>query len=358
MKTVAFLFGGVSTEHEVSRMSATSVIGNADSSKYNKVLVGITKDGRWYHYTGPVEDILNGDWEKNGHITPAVLSPDAGHKGLILLEEDSWKLLPVDVVFPVLHGRNGEDGTVQGLLEMSGIPYVGCGVAASANCMDKAIAKIIFNAHSIPNAAWLLAEPGVMEDAAAFARRVEETLGWPAFVKPANSGSSVGVSRAEDAGELERALKEAFRYDAKVIVEECLVGDEVEAAVMGNSHPEAAAVVGEIVPVRGLYDYEGKYIDGSTELHIPARIDREDAAQMREIAVKAYKALGCEGLSRVDFFIRRGMPAGQRVVLNEINTLPGFTNISMYPKLFMASGLSYAGIIDRLIELALERAGR
>lgn len=358
MKTIAFLFGGASTEHEVSRMSATSVISNADSEKYRKVLIGITKDGRWLHYTGPVEDIITGAWETNGHTTQAFLSPDSTTKGLVVLGEKTWEIIPIDVVFPVLHGRNGEDGTIQGLLDMAGIPYVGCGVIASANCMDKAYAKIIFTACGIPNARWIEAGPADLDGFDTLESRVAQELAYPVFVKPANSGSSVGVSKADDKAALRKALVEALDFDSKVVIEECLRGHEVEAAVMGNHDPIVSDVVGEIVPVRGLYDYEGKYLDGSTELFIPARIDAADAQQMRELAKQGYKALGCTGLSRVDFFVLYDAPAGQRVILNEINTLPGFTNISMYPKLFMASGLSYSEIIDRLIGYALERAGQ
>lgn len=359
MKNLAVIFGGVSTEHEVSLRSATSVIQNTDPEKYNVIMIGITKTGRWFHYTGPVEALADGSWETNGHTAPAVLTPDPGVGGLLVQGADGgWSTLPVDVVFPVLHGRGGEDGTLQGLLDLARLPYVGCGVAASVNCMDKAYAKMIFTQCGIPNAAWLFATPGDEEGAAfaALQAEVASRLGYPAFVKPCNQGSSVGVSKAADAAELQTALREAFRYDTRVIIEENLNGHEVECAVMGNEQPIASDVVGEIAPTHGFYDYEGKYLDDSTTLYIPARISDEDAAQVRRMAVKAYRALSCTGLSRVDFFVKYDAPAGQRVVLNEINTLPGFTSISMFPKLFMASGLSYGEIIDRLVEYALRRA--
>lgn len=358
MKNVAVIFGGISTEHEVSLLSATSVIRNTDPEKYNVIMVGIAKDGRWYHYTGPVEDLIGGGWEHNGHTTPAVLTPDPGIGGLLVQVETGWKTLGVDVVFPVLHGKGGEDGTLQGLLDMARLPYVGCGVSASVNCMDKAYAKMIFTQCAIPNAAWLLALPGDEEGGAfaALEAQVAANLGYPVFVKPCNQGSSVGVGKAENAQQLQQALAEAFQYDARVIIEESISGHEVECAVMGNEAPIASDVLGEIAPTHGFYDYEGKYLDDSTALYIPARIGEDDARQVRQMAVEAYRALGCTGLSRVDFFVKYDAPAGERVILNEINTLPGFTNISMFPKLFMASGLSYGQIIDKLIEYALQRA--
>lgn len=358
MKNVAVIFGGISTEHEVSLRSATSVIQNTDPEKYTVIMVGIAKDGRWYHYTGPVEDLVGGGWERNGHTRPAVLTPDPSVGGLLVQTESGWEPLPVDIVFPVLHGKGGEDGTLQGLLDMARIPYVGCGVAASVNCMDKAYAKMIFTQCGIPNAAWIFARPGD-EQGSAFAAleaRVAKELGYPAFVKPCNQGSSVGVGKAANADELQAALAEAFRYDTRVIIEEELKGQEVECAVMGNEAPVASAVLGEIAPTHGFYDYEGKYLDDSTTLYIPARIGEEETRLVREMAVKAYKALSCTGLSRVDFFVKHNTPAGQAVVLNEINTLPGFTSISMFPKLFMASGMSYAEIIDRLIQYGLQQA--
>ncbi|MBP1559449.1 MAG: D-alanine--D-alanine ligase [Oscillospiraceae bacterium] len=358
MKNVAVIFGGVSTEHEVSLRSATSVIQNTDPEKYNVIMIGIAKDGRWYHYTGPVEDLVGGGWQHNGHTTPAVLTPDPSVGGLLVQTEAGWQSLKVDVVFPVLHGKGGEDGTLQGLLDLAEIPYVGCGVAASVNCMDKAYAKMIFTQCGIANAAWLFAAPGD-EEGGAFAKleaEVASKLGYPAFVKPCNQGSSVGVGKAENAQQLQQALAQAFQYDTRVIIEEGIRGHEVECAVMGNEDPIASDVLGEIAPTHGFYDYEGKYLDDSTTLYIPARISEEDTRQVRAEAIKAYKAMSCTGLSRVDFFVKYDAPAGQRVVLNEINTLPGFTSISMFPKLFMASGLSYGQIIDKLIEYALQRA--
>lgn len=348
---VAVLFGGVSTEHEVSRLSVTSVLEHLDRTKYNVIPVGITKDGRWFRYEGDISLIADGKWEHSGQITPAALSPATDLHGLAVREENGTRIVPVDVVFPVLHGKNGEDGTVQGILELAHIPYVGCGVMASANCMDKDVAKRLFASVGIPVAKGFTVYRAEQPDEAALAARAEQELGWPVFVKPANAGSSVGVSRATDAASLAAALTEAFRYDRKVLVEESITGAEVECAVMGN-HDNAVAsdVLGEIVPVRELYDYEGKYLDGSTELFIPARIPAQQMELLRQTALCAYRAMDCAGLSRVDFFAK---PDGS-IILNEINTLPGFTNISMFPKLFMHSGMTYDEIIDRLIELALE----
>ncbi|MEA5012071.1 MAG: D-alanine--D-alanine ligase family protein [Angelakisella sp.] len=349
---VAVLFGGVSSEHEVSRLSVTSVLANIDRTRYDTIAVGITKDGRWLRFDGDEALIAGGQWEKDSqHLCPCVLSPDTSHHGLLVLEQDGWRTVHIDVVFPVLHGKNGEDGTIQGLLEMAGLPYVGCGVAASANCMDKDIAKIILAAAGIPVAKWITVPAEEFYDLDAVDTAIAERLGYPVFVKPANAGSSVGVSKAANKAELRTALYEAFKEDRKVIIEETLKGAEVECAVMGNYQPKASSVIGEIVPKRDLYDYEGKYVDGSTDLYIPARISTEQTDLVRAMAVRAYTLLGCTGLSRVDFF---ACPDGKSVVLNELNTLPGFTNISMYPKLFMASGLTYPQIIDKLIQLGID----
>lgn len=349
--TVAVLFGGASTEHDVSQLSVTSVLRELDRSKYEILPVGITRSGEWFLYTGDTALIADGRWQQSDDLTPCLLSPVPAHHGLLVQNADGWLPVRVDVVFPVLHGMNGEDGTVQGLLELAQLPYVGCGVTGSANCMDKDIAKRLFAAAGIPTAKSLTVYRDETPDCKALAERVQRELGYPVFVKPVNLGSSVGVSRAADAAELQTAMETALRYDCKVLVEEAIRGAEVECAVMGNHHNAVAGdVLGEIVPVRELYDYEGKYLDGSTQLYIPARIPAEQTELIRRTAVKAYRALDCRGLARVDFF---ALPDGS-ICLNEINTLPGFTNISMFPKLFMASGYTYPRLLDRLIELALE----
>ena len=347
---VAIVFGGANSEHEVSCMSAASVVENADRNKYELVLLGITRDGRWLRYTGGVADMRACQWAESDAVSPAFIAPDTGIKGIVTLEEGRYTLLAVDVVFPVLHGRMGEDGTIQGLFEMAGLPYVGCGVMASANCMDKAVTKTLLTAAGIPNAAWRLVTPEDMPGFDAMEKEMAESLKYPMFVKPAGAGSSVGVGKGKDKASLRAAIETAFKEDRKVLVEEAITGQEVESAVMGNRAPVAAPVVGEIAPKHEFYDYAGKYLDDSTSLYIPARIPEEAAERVRAMAVKAYKALDCAGLSRVDFFFQ----ADGSIILNEINTLPGFTHISMYPKMFMAGGMSYSDIIDSLINLALE----
>ncbi len=350
-KTLGILFGGASTEHEVSLRSAASVAANCPEQEYEPVLIGIDKDGRWYHYTGSLEDMAAGRWLESGKATPARISPDAAHHGLLL---EDGRLLRLDVVFPVLHGKNGEDGTMQGLFELAGIPYVGCGVLASAACMDKCVTKLLCSAAGIPNAPWLQADATTLQSEESFfalQSQVAEKLGYPVFVKPANSGSSVGVCKVAAPEGLRPALEEALRYDAKLLIEQAIVGQEVEAAVMGNQEPVAAQVVGEIAPTHEFYDYEGKYLDDSTQLYIPARISEFAAQEVRRLAVAAYRALGCQGFARIDFFVC----SDGGVVLNEINTIPGFTSISMFPKLFMASGLEYPEIVRKLVALAFQK---
>ncbi|MEG1686780.1 MAG: D-alanine--D-alanine ligase family protein [Angelakisella sp.] len=348
-KTVAVIFGGVSSEHEVSLMSVTSVLHNIDRTRYTPLAVGITKAGAWKLFSGDVALIADGSWEQDSkQLADCVLSPDRRHHGLLVAGDNGWQAVPVEIVYPVLHGKNGEDGTVQGLLELSGLPYVGDGVLASACCMDKDFTHRLLTAAGVPNAHWITVRRGSYE-LKELQQRVGQQLGYPVFVKPANAGSSVGVSKVDAPGALAEALETAFAQDYKVLIEEMLHGAEVECAVLGNDDPVASAVVGEVVPVRGLYDYEGKYKDGSTALYIPARINEGQTAAIRELAVRAYRALECAGLARIDFF---ALTDGKRVVLNEINTMPGFTNISMYPKLFIASGMSYTDMITRLLELA------
>ncbi len=351
--TVAVLFGGVSSEHEVSRLTAASILENIDRQRWNPLVVGITREGTWFlcHEGITTAAIADGSWEQDPDLSHAILSPDREHHGLLLLDgKAGWWRTQVDVIFPALHGKNGEDGSIQGLAQLAGIPCVGCGVAASAVCMDKALTKTILTASGIPNARWLCVTQED-RDEEALATAVTRDLGWPVFVKPACAGSSVGVSRAEDPDGLAAALDTAFREDRKVIIEEAVRGAEVECAVLGNA---GAAIpsrqLGEIVPQRGLYDYEGKYLDGSTALYIPARIPEAQTEAIRQAARRAYQVLGCQGLARVDFF---ALEDGG-YILNEVNTLPGFTSISMYPKLMTASGMEYSELLTRLIQLALE----
>ena len=349
--SVCILFGGVSPEHEVSLRSAESVLNNIDESKYNVFPVGITKEGKWILYGGKdYSDLPSGRWLTHPDNRQAAISPIRG-QGLLTFEGDCVVRQQIDVVFPVLHGENGEDGTIQGLLQLAGIPYVGPHVAASAVAMDKTLTKLVVDQAGITQAAWNLVRRSDMGS------RMEATLdalearfAYPMFVKPAGTGSSVGVSKATEREDLKKALLEAGKYDDKVLVEEFIRGREIEVAVMGNESP-VASVCGEIDSGADFYDYDAKYITDTSVSYIPARIPEDVAETVRDTAVKVYKAIGCQGLSRVDFFVTW---QENRVVFNEINTIPGFTSISMYPKLFGASGVPYSQLIDKLLELALE----
>ena len=349
--SVCILFGGVSPEHEVSLRSAESVLNNIDESKYNVFPVGITKEGKWILYGGKdYSDLPSGRWLTHPDNRQAAISPIRG-QGLLTFEGDCVVRQQIDVVFPVLHGENGEDGTIQGLLQLAGIPYVGPHVAASAVAMDKTLTKLVADQAGITQAAWNLVRRSDMGS------RMEGTLdalearfAYPMFVKPAGTGSSVGVSKATEREDLKKALLEAGKYDDKVLVEEFIRGREIEVAVMGNESP-VASVCGEIDSGADFYDYDAKYITDTSVSYIPARIPEDVAETVRDTAVKVYKAIGCQGLSRVDFFVTW---QENRVVFNEINTIPGFTSISMYPKLFGASGVPYSQLIDQLLELALE----
>ena len=346
---VAVIFGGVSSEHEVSLISATNVMQNLSPDKYEIIPIGITKKGRWLFYPGDISAIASGKWDTNPDCAPAVI-PDPMYNGIAKIEDGMVNTVKVDVVFPVLHGKNGEDGTIQGLMDMAGIPYVGCGCLASACCMDKSFTHMILQENGIHNARWeviLQSEINHLDD---ICEKIADKLGYPIFVKPACSGSSVGVNKASDFDELKEAVKLAFAHDKKVVCEEFIEGRELECAVMGNDSPFASSV-GEIVSCNDFYDYDAKYILGTSGLNIPADIPEESAKEIRETAVKAFKALNCSGLSRVDFFLKKD----GTVILNEINTLPGFTSISMYPKLMENIGISYSELLDRLIALALEK---
>ena len=352
MKKALILFGGVSSEHDISLISAKSVIENTPKDKYDIITVGITKDGRWYLYTGDVENLPEDKWlcDKD-KLKPAVISPDRADHGIIVLGEKAEKI-KVDVVFPVLHGKNGEDGAVQGLLQLAGIPFVGCDMISSACCMDKVITNTLLDEAGIAQAKWLgLKEHEYKENGEEFIKKAEEYLGYPIFVKPANAGSSVGVSKAADKDSLKRAIAKAFKEDSKLVLEEGITGKEIECAVLGNEEP-IASLVGEIESCNDFYDYDAKYINEASKLYIPARIEQKISDEIRETAVRAYKALGCSGLARVDFFVREG---DNKVLLNEPNTIPGFTSISMYPKMFQKSGVEYPELIDRLFMLACER---
>ena len=349
--SVCILFGGVSPEHEVSLRSAESVLNNIDKNKYNLFPVGITKSGEWILYGGrEYADLPGGTWQQHPDNCKVALSPVRG-QGLLRFEGDCVVQERIDVVYPVLHGENGEDGSVQGLMQLAGIPCVGPHVAASAVAMDKTLTKLVADHAGVAQADWQLVRSADMGS------RMEKTLDsvearfrYPVFVKPAGTGSSVGVSKVSGREELRSALLTAGKYDDTVLVEEFIQGREVEVAVMGNDSP-VASVCGEIDSGADFYDYEAKYITDTSVAYIPARIPEDVAETVRDTAVKIYKAIGCQGLSRVDFFVTW---QDNKVVFNEINTLPGFTSISMYPKLFGASGIPYPQLIDQLIALALE----
>jgi D-alanine-D-alanine ligase len=356
MKRVLVVFGGVSSEHEVSLISARSVIENIPADKYEIIGLGITRDGRWFKYSGDWANLPDDKWLSDcANLTPAIISADRSSGGLLLQNEDGAQRVDIDVVFPVLHGKNGEDGTIQGLLQLAGIPFVGCDLLSSAVCMDKAVTNTLADAAGIPQAKWMsIKKHEYNKDSGAFLKRAAEYLGYPIFVKPANAGSSVGISKAVNELGLKEAAGVAFEHDEKIVLEEGIDGYEVECAVLGNDEP-VASLVGEIVPCNEFYDYDAKYIAGTTELHIPARLEDSKAEEVRAAACKAYKCLGCSGLARIDFFVRKSDGA---VLLNEPNTIPGFTSISMYPKLFEAAGIPYPELLDRLISLAIEKWSR
>ena len=354
--TVGLLFGGKSGEHEVSLRSAASILSAIDRAKYHVIPIGITREGGWRADPG----FLEGEFTKIlQQGAPVVLPAESSRSGQLIQvdapgpQEGRWT--SIDVVFPVLHGPFGEDGTIQGLLELSNIPYVGAGVLGSAVAMDKDVMKRLFQQAGLPTAPFLAFQ---WDHWRSRARELEQEvavkLGYPCFVKPANLGSSIGISKAEGAEELSEALALAGEFDEKVIVERALDAREIECSVLGNIDPQAS-LPGEIIPRSGFYDYQAKYLDDSAELVVPARLRPDQVEQIQRLAVRCFQVLECRGMGRVDFFLEK---ATEDIYVNEINTIPGFTSISMYPKLWQASGLPYSELIDRLIQLALERHRR
>lgn len=332
-------------------MSAASIIDNIPRDKYDVICIGITRKGRWLFYPGDTQGILDGSWKTHPDCCTAILSPDRSHHGILkILNDGETQIQKVDCIFSALHGRNGEDGTMQGLFALSGIPYVGCDTLSSACAMDKEVTHILLDNAGIPTAPWMSATIECLADLDALAERVRARLSYPVFVKPANTGSSVGVSRAYDDVSFADAVKHAFTHDHKIVIEAQINGKELECAVLGNHDPDVS-VVGEIIPCNEFYDYQAKY-HGDSQLFIPARIEEEASNRIRETAAQAFRVLGCSGLTRMDFFLRENGD----IILNEPNTLPGFTSISMYPKLWDACGLPYPQLLDRLITLGLERA--
>lgn len=344
-KKIAVLFGGCSTEYEVSLKSAAAVINNLCSDKYDVILIGITRDGKWFRYYGDTEKIQNNTWLESGSCVKAIISPSREVHGIIEFCDEGFRMTRIDVAFPVLHGKNGEDGTLQGLLELAGIPFVGCDTLSSAMCMDKDIAHKIARLAGVktPNSVCVTTASD-KQSALAFAIR----QGFPVYVKPANAGSSIGITKANCEEDVYCGIEKAFKHDSKVVIEENIDGFEVGCAVLGNDK----LLVGEVDEIElrsGFFDYREKYTLETSKIHLPARIDKLTAQKIKDTALVLYKALGCKGFARVDMFLTRQ----NEVVFNEINTIPGFTTKSRYPGMLRAAGLSYGEILDRLIILAL-----
>jgi D-alanine-D-alanine ligase len=349
-KIVAVIFGGRSGEHFVSLRSATSIMEAIDTDLYEIVPVGITREGTWL--TGP--DAWLSLWEKRPprDASHAVLLTDPLNPGLLVQSENSpeeWQYQPVDIVFPVLHGPYGEDGAVQGLLEMTGIPYVGSGVLSSSTAMDKVVMKILFREHGLPVAPFIHFYRWQWNEKDKFWQDfINKEIGFPCFVKPANLGSSVGITRVGSITDLPIAINEALLYDEKVIVEPYVKGREIECAVLGDLEAEASRP-GEVIPCNEFYDYRAKYIDDRSKLIVPVELGEKLEKTVKEYSIKAFMAVEASGLARVDFFVNAGE---EKVIVNEINTMPGFTSISMYPKTWEASGVGYRELVNRLLELA------
>ncbi|MCR5791670.1 MAG: D-alanine--D-alanine ligase [Lachnospiraceae bacterium] len=347
-KCVVVLFGGRSSEHEISCVSAQTVIDSIDKDKYDVVLIGITKDGRWLKVDS-LEDIKSGKWKESKKS--AVISPDSSRHTVLVTEDNRYKEIEIDVAFPVLHGLYGEDGTVQGLFELADIPYVGCGVIASAASMDKFYTKLIVDTLHIRQAKYVPVFSEELQDMKKVVERIEAERVYPVFVKPSQAGSSQGVSKAHNRQELIEALQIAAKHDRKILVEETIVGREIECAVLGGRDVEASGV-GEILSAADFYDYDAKYNNQDSKTVIDPDVPADKVEEIRKAAVDIFKALDGFGLARVDFFLEKGT---NEVVFNEINTLPGFTPISMYPMLWANKGIDKTELVDRLINLAFTR---
>lgn len=352
-KNLLLIFGGASSEHEVSCLSAASILRHLDESKYNIYKAGITKEGNWFLTDSPVSDIENGSWAENPENRRASLSPDTHVHGMLVYGEDGkYEKITIHVVFPILHGKYGEDGTLQGLLELAQIPFVGAAATSSAACMDKAITKRIVDPTGVKQADFYLTDRySFASDPEGILKEIEDHFQgkYPLFVKPANAGSSVGISKARNLKELFEAIRVAAEEDHKVLIEKAIDGREIEVAVLGNRHPRAS-LVGEILAANEFYDYDAKYVNAESKTRILDDVSQEKQKEIREAAITVYQAMGCRGLARVDFFLSNE----QQVIFNEINTLPGFTKISMYPKLWEATGLPYGELLDTLIALATD----
>ena len=351
---VGVLFGGRSGEHEVSLRSASSVIKAMDLKKYDFIEIGIDHNGAWYAGENVLEAMISGQYT---NLTPATVLPDPGKPGLYKISSDQQRVIlekvaEIDVIFSVIHGTFGEDGTVQGLLELAGLAYVGSGVLGSSLGMDKGVFRDVMRANGIPIVPTLVVLRNEIEESVEDVIKQAELLApYPLFTKPANLGSSVGISKCYNQSDLLEGLMDAARYDRRILIEQGVNAREIEVSVLGNDQP-IASVPGEIIPAAEFYTYEAKYHDARSELLIPAPIPIETSEEVRQLAVRAYQSIDCAGLARVDFLLDKD--TGE-VFLSEVNTLPGFTEVSMYPKLWEASGLSYPDLVDRLIDLALER---
>ena len=350
---IGVIFGGRSAEHEVSLVSATSIINALDKNKYDIIPIGITPEGKWVSFPNVLKWMKEGNRLNN--IPEKILLPDPAKKGLVEINKRSIRVngKKLDVVFPVLHGTFGEDGTIQGLFELASIPYVGAGVLGSSVGMDKVMTKQLCEHAGIPVTPyiWFL-KTEFKKRSQQFIRLVEQKIGYPCFIKPANMGSSVGISKASNRKLLIKAIHIAAKYDRKILVEKSVENArEIEISVLGNDNP-AASIPGEIISSNEFYDYDAKYVDGKSESIIPALMKKEMVGKIKDLAVRGFKAIECAGMARIDFLVDRRT---NKIYFNEINTIPGFTSISMYPKLWEASGISFSDLLDRLITLAIEK---
>ena len=345
-KKIVVFFGGCSSEYSVSLESASSVINNLNREKYEPIPIGITESGKWYYFCGSVDKIKQDTWQEDASCVPCAISPDRGERKLLLFKDNKVEAMVIDAVFPVMHGRNGEDGTIQGVIELAGIPLVGCGVLASALCMDKDRAHKLaeLNGVRVPKAMAF----GKVYDLHTVLEFAEQT-GYPLFVKPVKAGSSYGVTKVQNKENLMEAIQLAFQYDNEVIVEEGIPGFEVGCAVMGKDELTVGEV-DEIELAGGFFDFTEKYTLKTSAIHVPARVDQETSNRLKETAKLLYKVLGCSGFARVDMFLT----PDKEIVFNEINTIPGFTEHSRYPGMMKAAGISFAEVLERVVELALE----
>ncbi len=347
-KTVGVIFGSRSSEHDVSIISASNIVANINTDIYEVVLIGITKEGKWLKVNN-IDDMKSGNWLNSK--TTAIISPDTTHNGVLFIENNKVTFKHIDVVFPVLHGLNGEDGTIQGLLELAHIPYVGCGVVASGVSMDKLFTKIIVEKLGIRQAKFVSIIKRELSDMEACVKKVEASLDYPVFIKPANAGSSKGISKAHNRDELITGLNEAILHDRKILIEETIIGRELECAVLGSSNPIASGV-GEILAAAEFYDYDAKYNNNESKEDVSPDLPDGVEDKIRQYAIQIFTALDGYSLSRVDFFLEKDT---NEIVFNEINTLPGFTSISMYPMLWEAKGISKSQLIEKLIQSGLRR---